>query len=103
MNAIIAWLKAARWHASAVHAIEMWLPWILCYGAARYGGPVWAALAGVVLYFWQRKRTETQAEASPGNLIAVPWVGLFPWQWCSAMQLDFAIPAAIAIAVCFIK
>lgn len=104
MNAIIAWLKAARWHPSAFHALEMWFPWISCYLAAKYGGPVWAALVAVILYYWQRKRTEMQAEVSPGNLIAVPWVGLFPWQWTPAMQLDFTIPTVLAcIAAWLIK
>jgi len=94
IRALIAWIRGARWRASVMHLLEMWLVIL----------PVWlitdsrpAAAAAVVAWYWSRKMTEVRALASPGNLSAAWNKGWLPWQWPHDLQLDFYLPTAAVL------
>lgn len=100
MNAIVSWIKAARWHASLLHVFEMWLFFVPAW---LITGQVKVGAAAVIAWYWSRKQTEIRAAASPGMLIDAWRLGWLPWIWPAPMRLDFAIPTVIAVGVCFIE
>jgi hypothetical protein len=93
---MIEWIKAARWHASIVHLGEMWVVWLPAYAATRSAS---AAACAVVAWYWSRKMTEVRAAASPGNLLAAWRLGWWPWRWPWPLQLDFYVPALLALLI----
>lgn len=82
MAALIAWIKAARWHKSLSHCgvgLLLFLP--IGFFSGQWGWAAWS----VVVWYYSRKVAETQLDLKHlhglNSTVDVWSKGLWPWQW----------------------
>ncbi|HDR9163613.1 TPA: hypothetical protein QDB28_004017 [Burkholderia vietnamiensis] len=98
MNALLEWIKGARWRASLSHCFEGLLVQI---PMALLTGSQWFGAASVVVWYWSRKKLEVEI-ASPGadaTHVDVWTRGWFPWEWDRYKVLDVLLPAVSSTAL----
>ncbi|MFT4064352.1 hypothetical protein [Paraburkholderia sp.] len=98
MNAILNWIKGARWRQSLSHCVEGLLIQAPVTVLTRN---LWFGALAVIVWYWSRKKLEVEiaGEGSDDTHVDEWTRGWFPWQWSAYQVLDVVMPAISSFAI----